>query len=62
MKNFKLIESDLRKLVRLIIEETENESESEVVKILPTQFLKLFKYTNSVDAILNQKNIKIKKS
>ena len=45
MKNFKLIESDLRKLVRLIIEENENETESDVVKILASDFLKIFRYT-----------------
>jgi hypothetical protein len=58
MKNFKLIESDLRKIVRLIIEENENETESDVVKILASDFLKIFRYTNSVDAILNTKKYK----
>jgi hypothetical protein len=45
-------------MVRLIIEENENETESEVVKILASDFLKIFRYTNSVDAILNTKKYK----
>ena len=56
MKNLQLIESDLRKLVRLIFEEEENN----IIKIAPEDFLKMFRYTNSVDAILNLKKYKMK--
>ena len=57
MRKVRITESGLKQLIKRIIEQVE-ESESEVVKILPTEFLRLFKYTNSVDAILNQKKYK----
>ena len=57
MRKVRITESGLKQLIKRIIEQVE-ETESEVVKILASDFLKIFKYTNSVDAILNQKKYK----
>jgi hypothetical protein len=61
MRKVRITEIGLKQLIMRIVEqveENENDAESDVVKILASDFLKIFRYTNSVDGILNAKKYK----
>lgn len=60
MRKVRITESGLKQLIKQIIEQVE-ETENEIIKILPTEFLRMIRYTNSVDGILNLKKYKDKK-
>ena len=57
MRKIRITESGLKQLIMRIVEQVE-ETQDNIVKILASDFLKIFKYTNSVDAILNTKKYK----
>lgn len=50
-------EDNLQQFVRLIIEDVEDD----IIRVSPDDFLKILKYTNSIDAILKSKKFKNKK-
>jgi len=57
MRKIRITESGLKQLIMRIVEQVE-ETQDNIVKILASDFLKIFRYTNSVDAILNTKKYK----
>ncbi len=57
MRKIRITESGFKQLIMRIVEQIE-ETQDNIVKILASDFLKIFRYTNSVDAILNTKKYK----
>lgn len=60
MKKIRLTERGLKSLIKRIINEVD-EVQDEIVTISPDEFLRMLKYTNSFNAILNLKKYKDKK-